>query len=66
LLAGLAFIADGVVVGTDGFTASATNLVAWASLIMFAVTATAAAWWRHSDDRRTRSRIGSDWIGQDV
>jgi len=48
LLAGLAFIADGVVVGTDGFTASVTNQVAWASLILFAITATAAAWWRHS------------------
>jgi len=60
LLAGVAFIADGVVVGTDGFTASVTNQVAWASLFLFAVTATAAAWWRHSDDRRTRSRKESD------
>jgi hypothetical protein len=50
LLAGLAFIADGVVVGTDGFTASVTTVVAWASFIVFAVTATAAAWWRRNND----------------
>jgi len=36
------------VVGTDGFTGSVPNMVAWASFILFAVTATIAAWWRHN------------------
>ena len=44
LLAGLAFIADGIAVGTDGFTGGVTNLVAWAAFIVFAVIATIAAW----------------------
>ena len=64
LLAGLAFIADGVVVGTDGFTASVPNLVAWASFILFAVTATAASWWRHRqapDLRGLRSWTLTEW-----
>jgi len=49
LLAGLAFIADGVEVGADGFTASVPNLISWAAFILFALTATAAAGWRHSE-----------------
>jgi len=46
LLAGLAFIADGIAVGDEGFAGGVPNLVAWASLILFAVVATVAAWWR--------------------
>ena len=46
LLGGLAFIIDGIAVGTDGFTGGIPNLVAWAALILFAVTATIAAWVR--------------------
>jgi hypothetical protein len=61
LLAGVAFIADGVVVGTDGFTGSVLNLVAWASFILFAVTATAAAWWRHNTHQTTEVADRSDW-----
>ena len=45
----LAFIADGVVVGTDGLPASVPNLISWATLILFAVTATIAPWWRHGE-----------------
>jgi hypothetical protein len=46
LLAGFSFIADGVSVGTDGFTGGVPNLVAWAAFILFAVIATIAAWAR--------------------
>ena len=53
LLAGLAFIADGITVGTDGFTGGVPNLVAWAALIFFAVVATIAAWLRRRSDRPT-------------
>ena len=60
MLAGLAFIADGVVAGTDGFTASVPNLVAWASFILFAVTATAASWWRHNTHQTTEVADRSD------
>ena len=48
LLAGVAFIADGIAVGTDGFTGGAANLVAWAAFIVFAVIATIAAWRRRA------------------
>ncbi len=51
LLAGLAFIADGITVGTDGFTGGVPNLMAWAAFILFAVVATIAAWWRGRSDR---------------
>jgi hypothetical protein len=51
LLAGLAFIADGITVGTDGFTGGVPNLVAWAAFILFAVIATIAAWSRGRSDR---------------
>jgi hypothetical protein len=53
LLAGFSFIADGVSVGTDGFTGGVPNLVAWAAFILFAVVATIAAWWRGRSDRPT-------------
>ena len=56
----LAFIADGVVVGTDGFTGSVPNMVAWASFILFAVTATAASWWRHNTHQTTEVADRSD------
>jgi hypothetical protein len=46
LLVGFSFIADGVSVGTDGFTGGVPNLVAWAAFILFAVIATIAAWAR--------------------
>jgi hypothetical protein len=51
LLAGLAFIADGIAVGTDGFTGGLPNLVAWAAFILFGVIATIAAWRRRTDDQ---------------
>jgi hypothetical protein len=51
LLAGLSFVADGITVGTDGFTGGVPNLVAWAAFILFAVIATIAAWWRGRSDR---------------
>jgi hypothetical protein len=51
LLAGFSFIADGITVGTDGFTGGVPNLVAWAAFILFAVVATIAAWWRGRSDR---------------
>ena len=53
LLAGLAFIADGIVVGTNGFTGSVPNLVAWASFILFAAIATIAAWRRRTNHQPT-------------
>ena len=51
LLAGFSFIADGITVGTDGFTGGVPNLVAWAAFILFAVIATIAAWSRGRSDR---------------
>jgi hypothetical protein len=51
LLAGFSFVAEGVSVGTDGFTGGVPNLVAWAAFILFAVIATIAAWWRGRSDR---------------
>ena len=49
LLGGLAFIADGIAVGTDGFT-GVCNLVAWAAFILFGVIATIATWRRRTGD----------------
>jgi len=53
LLAGFSFIADGITVGTDGFTGGVPNLMAWVAFILFAVIATIAAWWRGPSDRPT-------------
>jgi hypothetical protein len=45
VLAGLAFITDGIGVGYSGFAgASAPNLVSWASFAIFAVATAIAAW----------------------
>ena len=53
LVAGAAFIVDGVGVGYSGFTgAGAANLVSWASFVIFAVTTTAAAWLHRPDRAR--------------
>jgi hypothetical protein len=60
LLAGFAFIADGITVGTDGFTGGVPNLVAWAAFILFAVIATIAAWWRGRSDRLTEHQPAQD------
>ena len=60
LLAGLAFIADGISVGTDGFTGGMPNLVAWAAFILFAVIATIAAWRRGRSDRLTAQQPAQD------
>jgi len=60
LLAGLAFIADGITVGTDGFTGGVPNLVAWAAFIFFAVIATIAAWWSGRSDRPTEHQPTQD------
>jgi hypothetical protein len=47
VLAGLAFIADGIGVGYSGFAgATAPNLVSWASFAVFALATTIAAWRR--------------------
>ena len=56
LLAGFSFIADGITVGTDGFTGGVPNLVAWAAFILFAVIATIAAWRRDRSDRTAEHR----------
>ena len=64
MLAGLAFIADGITVGTDGFTDAVPNLVAWAALISFAVIATIAAWWRHRSDRPAEHRPAQDRLSR--
>ena len=50
LLAGFAFIADGIAVGTYGFIGGVPNLLAWAAFIVFAVIATIAAWRRDRND----------------
>ena len=60
LLAGFAFIADGVSVGTDGFTGGVPNLMAWAAFILFAVIATIAAWRRGRSDRLTAQQPAQD------
>jgi hypothetical protein len=47
VLAGVAFIADGIGVGYSGFAgATLPNLVSWASFVVFAVATTIAAWRR--------------------
>jgi Na+-transporting methylmalonyl-CoA/oxaloacetate decarboxylase gamma subunit len=47
VLAGLAFLTDGIGVAYSGFTdATVPNLVSWASLVIFAVTTAVAAWRR--------------------
>jgi hypothetical protein len=60
LLAGLAFIADGIAVGTDGFTGGVPNLVAWAAFIPFAVIATIASWRRGRRDGATEDQTAQD------
>lgn len=46
VLAGLAFITDGVDVSTNGFTgATLANLTSWVALILFAGSTAVAAWW---------------------
>jgi hypothetical protein len=64
LLAGLAFIADGITVGTDGFTGGVPNLVAWAAFIFFAVIATIAAWWHGRSDRPTEPQPAQDRVSR--
>jgi hypothetical protein len=47
VLAGLAFLTDGIGVAYSGFTdATVPNLVSWASLVIFASTTAVAAWRR--------------------
>jgi hypothetical protein len=53
LLGGLAFNADGIAVGTDGFT-GVCNLDAWAAFILTGVIATITTWRR--PHRRPRCR----------
>ena len=60
MLAGLAFVADGITVGTHGFTGGVPNLLAWAAFILFAVIATIAAWWRDHSDRPAEHRPAQD------
>ena len=62
LLAGFSFIADGIAVGTDGFTGGVPNLVAWAAFILFAVIATIAAWWRGRSDRAAEHQPAQDRV----
>jgi len=64
LLAGFSFVADGVSVGTDGFTGGVPNLVAWAALILFAVVATIAAWWRGRSDRPAEQQPAQDRLSR--
>jgi hypothetical protein len=64
LLAGLAFIADGIAVGTNGFTGGVPNLVAWAAFIFFAVIATIAAWWHGRSDRPTEPQPAQDRVSR--
>jgi len=62
--AGLALIADGIAVGTDGFTGGVPNLVAWAAVILFAVIATIAAWWLDRSDRPAEHRPAQDRLSR--
>ncbi len=64
LLAGVAFIADGITVGTDGFTGGVSNLVAWVAFILFAVIATIAAWWRDRSDRPAEHQPAQDRLSR--
>jgi hypothetical protein len=64
LLAGFSFIADGITVGTDGFTGGVPNLVAWAAFILFAVVATIAAWWRGRSDPPTEHQPIQDRLSR--
>ena len=64
LLAGFAFIADGVSVGTDGFTGGVPNLMAWAAFILFAVIATIAAWLRGRSDRAAARQPARDRLSR--
>ena len=64
LLAGLAFIADGITVGTDGFTGGVPNLVAWAAFIVFAVIATITAWRGGRRDRPAELQPAQDRLSR--
>jgi len=64
LLAGFSFIADGITVGTDGFTGGVPNLMALAAFILFAVVATIAAWWRGRSDRPTEHQPIQDRLSR--
>jgi hypothetical protein len=65
LVAAAAFVIDGIAVSNIGFAGtSVANLTSWAGLALFALSTTAAAWWRHNNrfedhpttvDLRTRS-----------
>ncbi len=63
-LAGLAFIADGIAVGDEGFAGGVPNLVAWASFVLFAVVATIAAWWRGRSDRPDEHQPAQDRLSR--
>ena len=64
LLAGLAFIADGITVGTNGFTGGVPNLVAWAAFILFAVVATISTWLPGRADRAADHKPPADRLSR--